>query len=796
VAVWIVRAGSDGEQVPMCLEKGLSVIGWSILGQDMTGMSKADIRAQLDVVLADKSPDTRGNWAGQLDRFVSVMKPGDFIVMPYKHEPLVAIGRVEGPYAYRPELGGDDVHVRPVSWREPAFPREQLPTDLLAALSGAVPTVQSVLSPTADGEVREILGLESVVEPVHIVLRWATKGQSEPARHAALAEEKGSVWWGKVGNPGGPRPIGDRQYERLTTQLAQGVPTHVYLYRLGEAWRTTLLELARDESGIDSDLVPGGEGEGAHHLWLRLTEFERLEPDWPLDHLVLDSAPARSLRSAVGGQSTLFFVREVADVQPEPERYFILLQRGTEGEYSDVEGQRYRFDDSVAGRKALLQAQRARFVYYRPRRGADDETSQTFFGHGRVGNIDEQTDDDGDAVYVAELEDYEPFVRPVPLDEYRPPSWNGQHSIGQVTLDVYEELLRRGGSEVVRGDFDARSVRAVAETEYGLMLPDDVYEGTVAALTSGKHIILTGPPGTAKTTLAQALGHAARLAGLCSDYVLTTATADWTTFETIGGLRPRGYGTLAFHDGHFLAAIRQGHWLLVDELNRSNFDKAFGQLFTVLSGQPVTLPYEDPGTGMPVSIVRDGDHVPAGTSPAMVRRDWRLIATMNVFDKFLLFEMSYALMRRFAFIEVPAPPTSVYETLIAREAGGSAEAAAVATGLLGLRKVKELGPALFMDIARYARRRFEGAEPGQGTVTFEAFYSFLLPQFEGIDDAAGKKLYDALAPSVPSRERLLDALVSVLGLERGRLAPSMASFGDGGSSSGEPDEGADEAVGE
>ena len=30
---------------------------------------------------------------------------------------------------------------------------------------------------------------------------------------------------------------------------------------------------------------------------------------------------------------------------------------------------------------------------------------------------------------------------------------------------------------------------------------------------------------------------------------------------------------------------------------------------------------------------------------------------MNVFDKFLLFEMSYALMRRFAFIEVPAPMT-------------------------------------------------------------------------------------------------------------------------------------------
>jgi len=31
--------------------------------------------------------------------------------------------------------------------------------------------------------------------------------------------------------------------------------------------------------------------------------------------------------------------------------------------------------------------------------------------------------------------------------------------------------------------------------------------------------------------------------------------------------------------------------LVIDELNRADIDKAFGQLFTVLSGQSVQLPY-------------------------------------------------------------------------------------------------------------------------------------------------------------------------------------------------------------
>ena len=42
---------------------------------------------------------------------------------------------------------------------------------------------------------------------------------------------------------------------------------------------------------------------------------------------------------------------------------------------------------------------------------------------------------------------------------------------------------------------------------------------------------------------------------------------------------------------------------------------------------------------------------------------------MNVFDKSLLFEMSFALMRRFAFIEVPSPSHEMFVELIASRGG-------------------------------------------------------------------------------------------------------------------------------
>src|SRR5437763_8924588 len=171
-----------------------------------------------------------------------------------------------------------------------------------------------------------------------------------------------------------------------------------------------------------------------------------------------------------------------------------------------------------------------------------------------------------------------------------------------------------------------------AVAKAGLRFPEHVIEQVVAAVETGKNLVLTGPPGTGKTTLAYVTAEVAQRALLCTGYLPTTATTEWTTFETIGGFQPTNDG-LIYRPGLFIEAIESGRWLVIDELNRSNFDRAFGQLFTVLSGQPVVLPFKRAGQSKPLSIVPHGVEPPHETEPIRGPPRGRIIATMHGVDK-------------------------------------------------------------------------------------------------------------------------------------------------------------------
>lgn len=357
-------------------------------------------------------------------------------------------------------------------------------------------------------------------------------------------------------------------------------------------------------------------------------------------------------------------------------------------------------------------------------------------------------------------------------------------SLSEERLDPAEasRITREQASGVSRGSEAAsHSLSAewpdLAENLDELVGIDEAAARANAALRSGKHIVLIGPPGCGKTALAEDLARGAAAAGLCTGYKLCTATAEWTTFETIGGYMPSrlNTGELVFTPGLVTESMSQGQWLIVDELNRADLDKALGELFTLLSGYPVWLPFEDE-KGKRYVLCGPGQEVEGDFHSVEAPRDWRLIATLNTADKASLFQLSYALMRRLAFILVDVLSDEDYRSLI-ESAWNDSPVEAPQEGLNLLldivlpsegvlsRQGITVGPAIALDIVEYLRARYADVDYRPEDVrvaVLEGLESLAFPQLEGLS---------------LQHEAILDALAEALELdeaERPRLDASLA----------------------
>jgi len=361
-------------------------------------------------------------------------------------------------------------------------------------------------------------------------------------------------------------------------------------------------------------------------------------------------------------------------------KYFLLRYNPTrKTPWGDVLGKSYHFGPTVQNYKKL--AKGAKTIWF-----DTDSGNYHFWGYGDISNLEKKSDEHQYVIYD-NFSFFNPpsngspsvdSVIPKQGDQYirekiiSVPNFNNQFSILPITKEIYDEIV---DGKVSLNSFDNAKLvlpkqnldQVKKEIQKQLLIPGELIEQIIISLYSGKHVILTGPVGTGKTHLAQLIPKViwGNVGGYYPETV--TATSEWTTQDVIGGIFPKVDGdeikyiiqkgcvadTIAknWQDGTGKSEKRQkfkhegitynGVWLVIDEFNRANIDRAFGPLFTALEYKKLKIPTTNPDKSF---------------EELTIPEDYRIIGTLNTFDKHFLFKLSDALKRRFSFIEI-LPPT-------------------------------------------------------------------------------------------------------------------------------------------
>jgi 5-methylcytosine-specific restriction protein B len=309
------------------------------------------------------------------------------------------------------------------------------------------------------------------------------------------------------------------------------------------------------------------------------------------------------------------------------------------------------------------------------------------------------------------------------------PIKNNQGSLFALTedeFDVIRALIDERNPVVAP---PARNVFTKADALEGLFMDAAQLDTILARLTRKKGIILQGPPGVGKTFVARRLAYALMGERDDSRVCMVQFHPSYGYEDFIQGYRPDGTG-LRLRNGVFHEFARRARhdgrpcFFIIDEINRGNLAKIFGELLMLLEADK-----RGPQFAMPLTYADTVEET------FWLPENLHVIGTMNTADRSLAM-VDYALRRRFAFVTLaPALHRTEFRTWLTGKGASAAFADRIADRIGKLNDEisaeRDLGPGFRIghsyfcpntEPTNWARVGPEGLLPIASTMDWEAWY--------------------------------------------------------------------------